>query len=108
MLKKLKKPSLAFIAFLQAWGLMVYVGLVALLFWKGEEIFGKVDLYLGPVMLLTLFVVSALISALIVLGYPFIIFWEEKKTRKALKLVGYTIFWLIFFFFAILASLIVY
>ena len=55
-------------------------------------------------MFLVLFVVSALISALIVLGYPFLLFWEKKKTKEALHLVVCTTLW-IAFFFALIALL---
>ena len=97
--------SLPFIAFLQAVGLVVYCGLVGLIFWKGNQWFTPPG-YLGPVMVLTLLVVSALICALIAGGYPFLLFWEKKETRVALRLVGYTVAWLIFFFLLILLLLV--
>jgi len=100
---------LSFIAFLQALGLVVYCGLVGLVFWKGGDWFGKPPhLFFGPVMLLVLLVASALISALIVLGYPFILFWEKKKTVKALRLVVYTVAWLVFFIFLIALLLVAF
>ena len=103
---KTSKFSLPFIAFLQAVGLVVYCGLVGLLFWKGSDWFGKPPhLFLGPVMFLVLFVVSALISALIVLGYPFFLFWEKKKIKEALRLVVCTTLWIVFFFFLIVIAL---
>jgi len=106
--KKEKKLSLPFIAFLEASGLTVYCGLIGLLMWQGEKIFGPVYTFLGPTMFLVLFVVSALISALLILGYPFLLFWEEKKTKEALKLVTFSIVWLAFYIFLILALLIVF
>jgi len=107
-LNRNKKESLPVVAFLQALGLVVYCGLVGLIFWKGGDWFGKPPhLFFGPVMLLVLFVASALISALIVLGYPFILFWEKKKTVEALKLVIYTAIWLLFFIFLIAFLLVI-
>ena len=102
--KKKEKLSLPFIAFLQASGLAAYCGLVGFLMWHAEtlKIFGPPFTFLGPTMFLVLFVVSALISALLILGYPFILFWEKKKTMEALKLVGYSIVWLAFYVFMIL------
>lgn len=97
--------SLPFIAFLQAVGLVVYCLLIALLMWQGESWFGPIYTFLGPAMFLVLFVVSALISALLILGYPFILFWEKKQTIKALRLVIYTIVWLIFFVFLLILTL---
>jgi len=94
---KKKKFSLGFVAFLQATGLVLYCSLVGLLFWQGNNLFGPPFTFIGPAMFLVLFVVSAMISALIVLGYPFVLFWEKKKTSEALKLVICTAAWLAFF-----------
>jgi hypothetical protein len=106
--RRQKSFSLPFIAFLQAAGLVVYCGLVGLLMWRGERWFGPPYTFLGPVFFLVLFVASALISALIVLGYPFILFWEKKQTFKALKLVVCTSAWLIFFAFLIIFLLVIF
>jgi len=91
-----EKTSLGLISFLQALGLAVYCSLVALLFWRGNELFGKVPNYWGPVLFLIIFTTSALISALLVLGYPFYL-WQKKETKKAIRLVGYTTAWLVGF-----------
>lgn len=105
--KKKKTYSLFFIAFFQALALVIYCSLVGLIFWRGDKWFGPAQTFLGPVFVLVLFVVSALISALIGLGYPFILFWERKKTIEALRLVIYTTAWLaLFTFFIILLFLI--
>jgi len=93
--KKLKYPC--FISFLQALGLSAYCGIVALLIWQGENLFGKMTSFWGPVLFLVLFATSALICALIVLGYPIYLFWQKKERVLALKIAGYTAGWLIFF-----------
>ncbi|PIV09835.1 hypothetical protein COS31_00520 [Candidatus Roizmanbacteria bacterium CG02_land_8_20_14_3_00_36_15] len=90
-----KKERLCLISFFQAFGLTLYCSVVGLLFWKGNAIFGKVPNYWGPLLFLVIFTTSALISGLITLGYPFILFWEKKQTVKALKLIVYTVGWLI-------------
>ena len=100
-----KRYSLGFIAFLQSLGLVVYISLIALLFFQGEKWFGKVSNYWGPLLFLTIFVTSALVSALLTLGYPIILFWEKKKTVEALKLVIYTAGWLIFFVLIFIGAL---
>jgi hypothetical protein len=105
--KKKPKFSLPFIAFLEASGLAFYCGLIGLLMWQGEKIFGPIYTFLGPTMFLILFVASALISALLILGYPFLLFWEEKKTKEALRLVGYSIAWLAFYIFLIFLILLI-
>lgn len=102
---KKKKWSLGFIAFLQALGLVIYCILVGLLFWQGETWFGPPFFFLGPTMFLVLFVASALISALLILGYPIILFWEKKQTTEALKLVIYSTAWLLFFTSLIILTL---
>ena len=95
----LGKKSLCCVAFLQALGLTLYCGLIGLIFWQGNRWFGAVTNFWGPLLYLVLFVASALISALIVLGYPFILFWEKKQTTKALGLVLFTTVWLTSFVF---------
>ena len=52
--------------------------------------FGKVPNYIGPLLFLTLFTTSAMVTALIVLGYPFYLLWVEKKTLDVIKVVSYT------------------
>jgi hypothetical protein len=92
-----EKTSLGLISFLQALGLAFYCGLVATLFWKGNRLFGEDPNYWGPVLFLVIFTTSALVSALLVLGYPFFLFWQKKQTQKAIKLVAYTAIWLLVF-----------
>lgn len=106
--RKSKKyqPSLLFIAFWQALGLTFYCSLVGSLMLQSNKWFGKVHTFIGPTMFLTLFVVSALVCTLIVLGYPFYLFWEKKQTVKALEIVFYTTLWLIFFILLFMGTLI--
>ncbi len=92
-----EKYSLGFIAFLQALALILYCSLVAIFIWRGNQWFGKMPGILGPLLFLTLFTTSALVSAVITLGYPFILVWQKKQTVQALKLVIYTAVWLLFF-----------
>ena len=91
----MKKKKLVLISLLQALGQALYIDLVGLIFWRGNEWFGKMNFYLGPVLFLTLFVVSALISAFIVFGYPITLFFVKKKQKDAIKLVIYTGGWLL-------------
>jgi len=92
------------IAFCQALGLVVYCGLVSLLFWQGENWFGRYPTFLAPLLIIVLFSTSALIAALLTLGYPFVLFWKKKQTMQALRLVGYTAVWLVFFIVLIILS----
>jgi hypothetical protein len=93
-MKKLTPP---FVGLLQALGLSIYCALVGTIFWKGNTWFGKMNNLTGPFAMLSLLVVSALICALIALGYPFIVFWDKKNTKKALQMVFYTACWLLLF-----------
>jgi len=86
--------SLPFIGFLQALGLVLYCSLVSLVFANGANWFGFVQNSVGPIAMLLIFVVSALICALIALSYPVMLFWDQKKIRNALKLVAFTAGWL--------------
>ncbi len=104
---KIQKLSLPMIGFLQAMGLTVYCSLVSILFWQGNRLFGRVPNYLGPFLFLVIFTTSALVSALITLSYPFLLFWEKKQTKEALKLVGYTAGWLVLIAVLILGTLII-
>lgn len=94
--------SLGFIAFLQAFGLLVYCTAVAMLIWNGNKLFGRITGPAGPLLFLTLFVTSALVCGLIVGSYPFLLFWEKKKTKEAVKLVIYTAGWSLLFVSAVI------
>lgn len=106
--KKTREPSLGFIAFLQALGLFIYCALVALLFWRGNQWFGSVPNFFGPLLFLILFVTSALISALVTLGYPIILFWEKRQRVQAIRLVLYTAGWLAIFLLFIMLYIFAY
>jgi len=88
---------LAGIAFGQALGLVAYCLIVGMVLWGGEHIFGQMKHFMGPVLLLVLFVASALISALLVLGYPIYLMWEKKRVTDGLLLIAYSTGWLVLF-----------
>ena len=79
-----------------------------LLTWKGNNLFNNAPNFLGQILALVLFVTSALVSGLLVLGYPFYLFWHKKQIQKALKLVGYTTIWLIGFILLTILLLIIF
>jgi len=93
-------------AFGQAIGVTLYCGLVGMLFWKGNVIFGKVSNYFGPVAFLLLFSVSVMICGLLVFYQPYKLFFSGKK-QQAADLVLHTaiylfVFFLLFLFLAII------
>ncbi|MCL5970710.1 MAG: hypothetical protein M1450_04390 [Patescibacteria group bacterium] len=101
---KIEKFSLPFLAFLQATGLTIYIGLVALFMFNAERLFGSKIGVLGPILFLLLFIISATISGLIVLARPGFLFWE-KRYKESFTLLGWTVGWLLLYFIIILLIL---
>lgn len=94
----MKKLSLGFIAFLQAAGLVLYTSLIGFVmthFRPGQSL-------LGGTVILSIFMISAVICAGLYLGYAFWLFWQLKQTSKAMRLVLYTTAWLALFIFFII------
>lgn len=100
---KKEKSSLLVASFLQSLGLISYIALVSTIFWKGDEWFGKMDNYLGPLAFLTLFSVSALICGFIVFGYPITLFFVRNMKKEAIRIVVYTAVWTVSFLILLLA-----
>jgi len=99
MFKKLSPP---FLGFLQSTGLVVYISFVAYFFTLGSIFATKsAATFYAPVILLLLFILSAVISALLVLGKAGILFWE-KKYKQSFILLGWTTGWGFFYFLVIL------
>ena len=88
MFKKLSRP---FLGFLQSTGLVVYIGLVAYFFTLGPMFSKKSGAaFYAPIIMLLLFILSAVVSALLVLGESGILFWE-KKYKESFTLLGWTV-----------------
>lgn len=96
------------IAFLQALGLMSYCSLIALVFWRGEQWFGRMPNFLGPFLMLTILTTSALICGLIVFGYPVKLYLKSKKFDQPLKLVLATAVWLVVFSVLIMLGIVLW
>ena len=108
MISITKKLSLGLTAFLQALLLTIYCSLVGVFFWNANRWFPNMKSFAGPTLLLIIFVFSAIICTLI-FGYnAFMIFWEEKNTKKALRLVIYTTLWLLTFGILLIAYLAIF
>ena len=71
---------------LQALFITLYCSLVGLVMWKGDEIFGRVDSFIGPIAVLVMLSVSALICGLIVFYKPYKLFFANKK-EEAINVV---------------------
>ncbi len=102
MIKKISKP---FLGFLQASGLVTYILIVSVFLSNVDNIFHKnIGEYMAPILMLLLFIISAVISSSIVLGRAGILFWE-KKYKEAFTLLAWTIGWGIFYFLLLLTIL---
>ncbi|MBI4090786.1 MAG: hypothetical protein HY422_02070 [Candidatus Komeilibacteria bacterium] len=99
-------PKIIKIAVVSAVGVFAYVGLISWVLIHGEQFFGSLprgDIR-GPMLFLMLFVFSALVTGLMVLGRPTYLFLTGSK-KEALTLLGYTVaglFVLTFLIFAII------
>ena len=97
-----KHISLPLLGFLQALGVTTYCSLVGLFMTHANKWFPPPQVFLGPATFLLLFIVSALITALIVFYKPYLLFFEKKQKTQALRLVMYTTAWIAIFFFLFL------
>jgi hypothetical protein len=89
----MKKTNLIQESFLSSVGVLVYVGGVSLLIMNGDKLFGQAQNFWGPVLFLLLFVFSALVTGLLVLGRPIWLYLEKEK-KEAVRLLLYTVGWL--------------
>lgn len=85
------------IPFVQALGLIGYCSLISLVFWRGEQWFGRVPNFLGPFLMLIILCTSALICGLIVFSCPVKLYLKTKKFDQPLQLVLSTAAWLVVF-----------
>ena len=93
---------------MQATAMVGYTALIGAVMFNGNTWFGQMHSFFGPMAFLALFVASALISALIILGYPFWLFYIDKKKKEAFKIVVYSTGWLILYVIVFLASFLIF
>ena len=87
------KNKLILISLLQALAVFAYILLVVQVISIAEQIFNKPNQFWAPVAFLLLFVLSAAITGLLVLGKSITLYLEDFK-KEAIELFGYTIGWL--------------
>ncbi|MDD5618687.1 MAG: hypothetical protein PHG69_06285 [Candidatus Omnitrophica bacterium] len=92
----MKNKKLLFWSFINSAVCFLYVLGIGWFLFNGENIFGKADNFLMPVALLLLLVVSATITGALILGRP-ILFYLNGYKSEAVKLLLFTIGWLIIF-----------
>ena len=94
----LNKRSIQFIAFLQATGLVIYLILISLFFiFITPKFNNSNEQFYAPILMLLLFVISAVISALLFLGKSAVLFWD-KKYKESFTLIGWTVGWGVVYF----------
>ncbi len=101
LFRKKRELSIRQKGFLQATGVVAYCLLVGLLFWNANILFGQMNVFMGPVTMMTLFSVSVLVCGLLVFYLPYRMFFD-KKQKEAIDLVLYTTGWLAVFLVAFL------
>ncbi|MFA6963502.1 MAG: hypothetical protein WC227_02190 [Patescibacteria group bacterium] len=79
--------------FLNAFGILVYVVLVATLMQNGDRLFGQADNFVSPIAFLLLFSLSATIVGGLMLGKPLMLYFDGKK-KEAVSLFLATSGWL--------------
>lgn len=93
-------------SFLNAFGTFAYIFGVAWFLSHGEEIFGKSEHFLIPVFMLLLFVISASVTGLLVMGKPLHLYMNNMK-KEAFTLLFATLGWLVGFAFLVVLALLV-
>ena len=86
----MKKSKLITYALSYSFGAFLYTTLVTIILYNGNNWFGKANSFLMPLALLMLFVISATIVGLLILGRPIILYLNNSK-KEATELLLYTI-----------------
>lgn len=83
-------------SFAQATSVLLYVTLIAWLLFNSQNLFGTAPSFLIPLFVLLLFVVSAAITGLLVLGKPIQLYLNGLK-KEAVVLLLATLAWLVIY-----------
>ncbi len=81
-------------ALLSSVAVAVYTTAISWLLMNGENLFGKMIGIMGPAMILMLFIVSALITSLLVFGRPIYLYFDGQK-KEGVQLLFWTVGWLV-------------
>lgn len=77
-------------AALKAVGIFIYIFGISLFINNAQAIFGQKDnKFLTPILVLLLFVLSALVTGYLILGKPLMLYIDKEK-KASLKLLFYT------------------
>ncbi|MDP3899536.1 MAG: hypothetical protein Q8Q23_00455 [bacterium] len=79
---------------LHALGVVLYTAFIAWFLNNGERFFGQIKSFWGPLMILLLFMISALITSSLVFAKPIMLYLNGKK-KEGMDMFLYTAGWLI-------------
>lgn len=102
---KEENKKLISLSVLNSLGVLVYVSLVVLFMRNAKNIFGENDNFLTGVMVLLLFILSALVTGFLVLGRPAMLYFDGKKKEGVTLLIYTTISLAVILVLVILAYL---
>ncbi|MFH2019611.1 MAG: hypothetical protein ABII80_03300 [bacterium] len=91
----------------QSLGLVTYITMIAAFIYNSNKVFDKVNQFVGPLLFLTLFVVSAMVCSLIMFYEPYQLFAKDKK-KEAIELVIATTKFLGIFLLMIIVGMMVW
>ncbi|MFH1161782.1 MAG: hypothetical protein V1696_00675 [Candidatus Jorgensenbacteria bacterium] len=101
----MKKSQLLVWSVVNSIGVLLYTSAVAWVLFNAGKVFGKVTDFWGPLAFLLLFVLSATIVGLLVLGRPIYLYLNGSKS-EAFRLLFLTVGWLLLFTVVLLFSLV--
>ena len=93
-------------SFVNAAGVFIYISVIAWFGFNSQAIFGKQASFLIPLFMLLLFVISAAVTGLLVLGKPILLYLNGLK-KEALVLLFTTLTWLVLFLMVVVIALLV-
>lgn len=100
----MKKSDYFLKSLVNAAGVFIYTSVVAWLGFNNQMIFGKPTNFLTPLFVLLLFIISASITGLLVLGKPIHLYLNGLK-KEAFTLLFATLAWLVFFLIVVVIVL---
>lgn len=85
-----KKYSSSLIGFLQAAGVLIYCGLIAVFFFYMTKTTAQPGI-IGIFLMLALFVFSAAVTGSLIFGYPAYLALVKNRIKEALTILAYTL-----------------
>lgn len=100
----MKKSEYILKSLINALSVLIYTSAVVWMLFNGQAIFGKASSFLMPLFILLLFIISASITSLLVLGKPIHLYLSGLK-KEAFVLLFATLSWLVFFVIVVAIAL---